>query len=129
MLPSRIAADGAQAWKQDRMDLAEVMFAKADVKHCALELAAAENFADLLFEIGKERLHRKDGHVAIKWFERAYDTLTAQESDRLSQDAVELRLSIMHHLGSLKSWDSVSPLANITFSARLTCFADSWRSR
>jgi len=66
--------------------------------------AAAEDLADLLYEIGKERLNRKDGHVAVKWLERAYDALTAQEFDRLSQDAVELRLSIMHHLGTFRSW-------------------------
>lgn len=59
----------------------------------------AESFADLFFDIGKDLERRQDYHRATKWLERAYNMLTAQEFDRLSQDAGELRLSIMHRLG------------------------------
>ena len=62
----------------------------------------AECLADLLFEIGKDLQHRGEYGQAAKWLERSHNVLAAQELDRLSQDAAELRLSIMHFLGVFK---------------------------
>lgn len=58
----------------------------------------AESLADVLYEIGKDFLQREQYPLAIKWLERSYEILNAQELDRLSIDASELRTSIMQSL-------------------------------
>ena len=68
----------------------------------AIDLSNAEALADLLFEVGRDLLRRRDYHRAVKWLEKSHDVLTAQEPDKLSQDTVELKFSVMHHLGEKK---------------------------
>ncbi|KAB8339033.1 hypothetical protein FH972_021969 [Carpinus fangiana] len=57
-----------------------------------------ESAADLCFEIGKDLLHRKDDYKAVKWLESSYDALTSHDLVELSEDAAELRLSVLHFL-------------------------------
>jgi hypothetical protein len=81
------------------MDTAEHMFAKCKKLTDALTSSSAETLADLLFELGKDNLAKRNYEVAIRWLERAYDTLGEQDMEMLSPEASELRLSTMHSIG------------------------------
>lgn len=85
------------------MDLAEHLFNKASLPSNNLGPAVAENLADLLYEIGKNFLQKKQYEMAVRWLERSLDALSCQDLDRLSPDAGDLRLSIMHDLGQRTS--------------------------
>ncbi|KAL2351922.1 meiosis protein SPO22/ZIP4 like-domain-containing protein [Cryomyces antarcticus] len=111
----------ALVWKQSRLDLTEVMFRKASLNKTRLDPATAEKFADLLYEIGKDQLRKKEFEIAVRWLERSYDILAEQDLEKLSSDAGELRLSIMHGLvrallglqndgARSKAWDLVNLL-------------------
>lgn len=89
-----------QAWRQDRMDTAEHMFSKSKQINWALTPSAAENLADLLYEMGKDLLEKRNYELAVRWLERAYDVIGEQELEMLSPEAGELRLSIMQGIGS-----------------------------
>jgi hypothetical protein len=81
------------------MDTAEHMFAKCKKLTNALTPNSAEPLADLLFEIGKDSLTKRNYETAIRWLERAYDTLGELDMEMLSPEASELRLSTMHSIG------------------------------
>ncbi|TKA61057.1 hypothetical protein B0A49_09270 [Cryomyces minteri] len=113
----------ALVWKQSRLDLTEVMFRNASLNKTRLDPATAEKLADLLYEIGKDQLRKKEFEIAVRWLERSYDTLAEQDLEKLSSDAGELRLSIMHGLvrallglqndgARSKAWDLVNLLDN-----------------
>ncbi|KAH8730487.1 meiosis protein SPO22/ZIP4 like-domain-containing protein [Phaeosphaeriaceae sp. PMI808] len=86
------------AWRQERMDTAEHMFAKCKHLINALTPNSSENMADLFYEIGKENLKKRTYETAIRWLERAYDFLGDQSREVLSSEASELRLSTMHSI-------------------------------
>ncbi|KAF2463463.1 SPO22-domain-containing protein [Lindgomyces ingoldianus] len=86
------------AWRQDRMDTAEHMFSKTKQRNFALEPTTAESLADLLCEIGRDLLGRRNYELAVRWLERAHDMLGEQDLEILSSEAGELRLSIMQSL-------------------------------
>ncbi|KAF1835983.1 SPO22-domain-containing protein [Decorospora gaudefroyi] len=86
------------AWRQDRMDTAEHMFTKCKQLTAALTPATAENFADLLYEMGKAMLAKRNYEVAARWLERAYDVLGEQDLEMLSLEVGELRLSTMQSI-------------------------------
>lgn len=75
------------------------MYSKASVTDIQLDPATAETLADLLYEIGKELLVKKQFESATKWLERSYAVITRQDVEELRMDAGELRVSIMHSLG------------------------------
>ena len=77
------------------------MFNKLESHKTWIQAPAAETLADLLFEMGKEIHQRGDSYRASKWLERAHATLSEHDMEALSADAGELRLSIMHLLGTL----------------------------
>jgi hypothetical protein len=79
-------------------DVVEHMYQKAAHSLVAYDSILAEKLADVLYEIGKSLFARKEFEVSIRWLERAHDVLGDQELERLSDDATELRLSIMHLL-------------------------------
>jgi hypothetical protein len=81
------------------MDTAEHMFVKCKQLTGALSLSAAEHLADLFYEIGKDNLNKRSYEAAITWLGRAYDILGEQDTELLSPDATELRLSAMHSIG------------------------------
>lgn len=93
------------------------MFDKFTKTNIGKDPVSAEELADVLFEIGKDLCTRKVFDAATRWLERALDALDEQELDRLSDDAGELRLSIMQQLGK-----SIS-------SASLFCLMSSQRNR
>ncbi|KAH7075854.1 meiosis protein SPO22/ZIP4 like-domain-containing protein [Paraphoma chrysanthemicola] len=86
------------AWREDRMDTAEHMFAKCRQLNKALTPTSAESLTDLLYEIGRDGLKKHKYESTVRWSERAYDTLGDQDMEMLSPDAGELRLSIMHSI-------------------------------
>ncbi|KAF1997925.1 SPO22-domain-containing protein [Amniculicola lignicola CBS 123094] len=109
------------AWKQDRMDTAEHMFSKSRQLRCALDPSAAESFADLLYEMGKDLLGKRNYEGSVRWLERAYDILGEQDLQMLSPEVSELRLSIMQSIvqaymkqkgpeTQMRAWDIVKLL-------------------
>ncbi|RMZ74395.1 transcription factor [Pyrenophora seminiperda CCB06] len=89
-----------QAWRQDRLDMAEHMFSKCKQLMTSLTSAAAEGLADLLYEIGKGALAKRNYEIASLWLERAYDVLGEQDLEMLSPEVGELRLSTMQSIVS-----------------------------
>ncbi|KAF1989013.1 SPO22-domain-containing protein [Aulographum hederae CBS 113979] len=109
----------ALAWKQDRLDLTEHWFSKITKQGETLDPQAAEKLADLLFEIGKDQMAKKNYEWAAKWLERAYDVLAEQELENLSEDSAELNMSIIQKLirafvaqdndeARVRAWDLVT---------------------
>lgn len=84
------------AWKQSRLDIAEHMFSKANIANDTLDPTSGEELADSLFEMGKDLLSGRQFELAARWLERALDVLDGIELEQLSQDASDLRLSIVH---------------------------------
>jgi predicted nucleic acid-binding protein len=82
------------------MDTAEHMYAKWKQLNGTTLLGDTEVVGDLFYEIGKDALTKNNYELAIKWLERAYDALSEQDLNLLSPEASELRLSIMHSIGS-----------------------------
>jgi hypothetical protein len=89
------------AWRQDHMSMAEHMFKKCQGVGKSPTSTISEQLADLLYEIGKAMLVKRDYQVATRWLERAYDVLGEQDQDMLSPEIGELRLSVMQSLGML----------------------------
>ena len=58
----------------------------------------AEQFADALFELGKDQIQDGKAGMAEEWLGRAQDVLAAQNMEDLSGDASELNTSILHYL-------------------------------
>lgn len=52
----------------------------------------------MLFEIGKDLAKKSDFPLAVRWLERAYDGINAQDLELLSREAIELRLAICQAL-------------------------------
>jgi hypothetical protein len=71
------------------------MYTKASLSERLLDPSTAESLADLLFEMGRELLEKKQFELAVKWLDRAFTVLNSQELDRLSSNASELRTSII----------------------------------
>ncbi|KAI3327671.1 SPO22-domain-containing protein [Xylariaceae sp. AK1471] len=86
------------AWKEDRMDVAEHLYASFEKLMQKLDPASIEKLTDALFEIGKDLARKKNSVLAVKWLERAYELINAQEIGQLSRDAIELRLAISQAL-------------------------------
>lgn len=94
-----------QAFRQDRPDVAEHMFAKCKQLDYTPAPREAEDTADLLYEIGKQALIKRDYEVSVKWLERACNMLGEQDLGMLSSEAGELRLCMMQALGeSCNAW-------------------------
>ncbi|KAI5375420.1 hypothetical protein J4E82_005842 [Alternaria postmessia] len=86
------------AWRSGRMDMAEHMFRKCKEFGKSFNATTTEQLADLLYEIGKAALAKRDYEIAARWLERAFDVLGEQDLDMLSPEIGELRLSIMQSL-------------------------------
>jgi Meiosis protein SPO22/ZIP4 like len=93
--------DSSQSWQQNRLDLAEHFFAMVDLTHFNSAPADAEILIDLLFEIGKYLFDQGCCDMAVMWLERAHQLLESQDVERLSSDAGELRLNVLHTYGWL----------------------------
>lgn len=87
-----------QAWRQDEPQVAEFMFEKLVSLRKSFSPNTVENLADILYELGKDLLGKKQYGIAATWLDRAYAILNDQVLDRLSIDASELRISIIQSL-------------------------------
>lgn len=81
------------------MDTAEHMFAKYKGLSQSCTASLAEDVADLIYEMGRDFLGKRDYEAAVLWLERAYDILGEHDLEALSAEAGELRLSIMQSIG------------------------------
>ncbi|KAI1084000.1 meiosis protein SPO22/ZIP4 like-domain-containing protein [Whalleya microplaca] len=88
----------ALAWKEDRLDVADHLYEKVQSSKQSIDSISAEALADTLFEIGKGLIEKKDYTLAVKWLERAYETINNQSLEQLSREALELRLAISQAL-------------------------------
>ncbi|RYP44678.1 hypothetical protein DL768_008881 [Monosporascus sp. mg162] len=86
------------SWKEDRLDVTDYMYSKVEKLEHIMGTPLMEAFADTLFEIGKTLAARNDFSLATKWLDRAYDTINSQGLDKLSREAVELRMAISQAL-------------------------------
>lgn len=66
----------------------------------AMDSTTAESLADLLYEMGKDLMGKRNYELAIRWLERGYDVLGEQDLETLGPEAGELRLSIMQTMGT-----------------------------
>ncbi|KXH33815.1 hypothetical protein CSIM01_12068, partial [Colletotrichum simmondsii] len=98
------------AWKTDNFPVMEFMYSKGHLQPNALDPSSAEKMTEILFEIGKDLSKKEDFGMAVRWLERGYDIINAQDLSLLSRDAIELRLSIcqalIHALLGLNTPDS-----------------------
>ncbi|KAK7423893.1 sporulation-specific protein 22 [Neonectria punicea] len=88
----------ALSWKEDRLDVAEHMYTKAEGLRHHLDPTSAELMADTLQHIGSDLSSKGDYSMALKWLRRAYELINGQELERLSAEGLELRLAICHQL-------------------------------
>ncbi|KAH7153095.1 meiosis protein SPO22/ZIP4 like-domain-containing protein [Dactylonectria macrodidyma] len=88
----------ALSWKEDRLDVAEHMYNKAEGLRHHLDAPSAEHMADTLRHIGSDLSSKGDYPMALKWLRRAYEVMNSQALELLSVEGLELRLSIFHHL-------------------------------
>lgn len=73
------------------------MFAKSELAAQA-DPETAERLSDILLEIGKDQLRRKQYEVAVLWLERSANALGTQGLDTLSADAGGLKMAILQSL-------------------------------
>ncbi|KAL2024147.1 hypothetical protein VTK56DRAFT_9927 [Thermocarpiscus australiensis] len=90
----------ALSWVENRLDVAEHMYAKAELLRQFLSPDYAGRLADVLYEIGKSLTARSDFTIAVKWLERANEVINGQELEQLSREGIELRLAILQALVS-----------------------------
>lgn len=89
---------GTKAWRQDRLDLARLMYAKVNSIADTLDMTSTENLADVLLEIGKSMFKRGHSPGALYWLNGAYEELSKHDMESMSGEAGDLKVSIMHHL-------------------------------
>ncbi|KAK0704841.1 meiosis protein SPO22/ZIP4 like-domain-containing protein [Lasiosphaeris hirsuta] len=90
----------ALSWKENRIDVAEHMYTKAERLRNFLTPDYAERLADILYKIGKSLSAKGDFAIAIKWLERADETVNRQSLESPSREGIELRLAILQALVS-----------------------------
>lgn len=97
--------------------MAEYMFNKSLSSKQLFDPNTAESMADVLDEMGKDLLRKRQYEMATKWLDRALELLASQELDRLSMDASELRISIIESnikaLLGLQSQEAVDKARNL----------------
>ena len=97
--------------------MAEHMFHKSLSAKQLFDPNTAESMADVLDEMGKDLLRKRQYEMAAKWLDRALEVLAGQELDRLSMDASELRISIIESnikaLLELQSQEAVDKARNL----------------
>jgi hypothetical protein len=93
-----VVSNWGQSWVENRLDIAEHMYTKAERLHEFLTPEYAERLADVLFEIGKSMNVKGKFEKAIMWLGRANDAINGQNLEDISREGVELRLAILQAL-------------------------------
>lgn len=68
------------------------------------DAALTQRLSDLLFDIGKSLMVAKEYEGAFKWLEKALDAFSQGQSDEPFADAAELKLCILHGLGTVQTY-------------------------
>lgn len=106
------------AWKSDRTDVIEYWLSKVLIRGKQGDtIALVEKKADLLYEMGKASLKKKNYDVAAKWLGRSCDAIDTFDREALHPDLHELRFAAMSDLirafTGLKDSDSTSKAFDI----------------
>lgn len=79
-----------------------------------------EKLADVLYEIGKDLSKKSDFSLAVKWLDRAHDTINSQGLELLSREAIELRTAVLQalvtallDLGTTDGFQRANDLVNV----------------
>jgi hypothetical protein len=97
-----------QAWKENRLDVAEHLYSKGHLIDDSLGPYSAEKLADVLYELGNDMNLKKDFQMAVKWLQRAQDVINSHDLEQLSREALELRTAIMQaHITALLNLGTV----------------------
>jgi hypothetical protein len=71
------------------------MYNKGHLSDQRFEPHHVDKLADVLYEIGKDMMTKKDFQMATKWLHRAQDIINSHDLEQLSREALELRIAIM----------------------------------
>jgi meiosis protein SPO22/ZIP4 len=74
------------------------MFTQIELPKLVADPFAAEELADVLYEMGKDELTKSRPEMAVRWLERALDVFGDQHMEHLSETAPDLKLSTLHLL-------------------------------
>ena len=91
--------DKFQAWQQDRLELAEHMFYKVSAAGFEHSLSSGDNLSELLYDIGRDLLARKEYSDAETWLARAHKALAQVVTNHTSQNMQNLEFCVLHALG------------------------------
>ena len=97
-LETRKHTEYHQAWKQRRLDMAKLMYAKIPTTTEGSKAVANEKLGDLLFEIGHDQLRCGSHENALFWLESAQEELSTHDIGFMSSDASDLKLNVMHDI-------------------------------
>ena len=107
-------ANRRQSLRQNRLELAEHFFVRIDMEQATRTPAVAEDIVDLFLEIGKAQLDAGSCDMACVWLERAFELLQNQDLERLSPNAGELRLDLLHLYGTSCCWWPIFQLMRVS---------------
>ncbi|KAG9796305.1 hypothetical protein KCU88_g293, partial [Aureobasidium melanogenum] len=89
-------ADIIQAWKQDRLDLADHFYAQLEAMQKEMSSTRMGQLVDLCYEIGKDQFNRRPRGPDIKWLKRACLMASCTNAETADVDMQELRLTLLH---------------------------------
>ncbi|KAL2406631.1 hypothetical protein ABEF93_007775 [Exophiala dermatitidis] len=92
-------ADIIQAWKQDRLDLADHFYAQLEAMQKEMSSTRMGQLVDLCYEIGKDQFNRRPRGPDIKWLKRACLMASCTNAETADVDMQELRLTLLHTYG------------------------------
>lgn len=76
------------------------MFSRVSIPCLQQNPSVAERLAELLYDIGRGLVEKKEYDSAIKWLTRGFDILSQPILEQCGQDVRELRFCIVHGLGA-----------------------------
>ncbi|KAJ4522683.1 hypothetical protein HRR95_001175 [Exophiala dermatitidis] len=92
-------ADIIQAWKQDRLDLADHFYAQLEAMQKEMSSTRMGQLVDLCYGIGKDQFNRRPREPDIKWLKRACLISSCTNAETADVDMQELRLTLLHTYG------------------------------
>lgn len=103
----------ALAWRENRLEVAEAMYARTEGLRRSLNPEAAEEFAEVLCDMGKGLAERGVFDGAMTWLRRALGVLEAQNVEMMSIGACHLRdaacqalVTAMLETGQERDWEA-----------------------
>lgn len=81
----------ALAWKEGRLEVAEAMYTKTEPLREGLNPEAAEQLAEVLYEMGKDLAETAQHTSAVTWLRRTLNVLDSQNVEMMSREALNLK--------------------------------------